>query len=158
MKSNSTGIKCLCDCGRIKVIRHDSLNFGTSGSKTCGCANIKSKESALYGPAAYQWFMDYKRGAKERNYSFELSIDYFMQLIKQNCHYCNAEPIEVLTKRKLRKSTIANGVDRKDNKQGYTIENSVPCCSTCNKMKLIHPYEDFKEHIAKIAKYMLGLK
>ena len=31
--------------------------------------------------------------------------------------------------------TVLMGIDRKDNTLGYTLENSVPCCPTCNFAK-----------------------
>ena len=44
----------------------------------------------------------------------------------------------------------SNGVDRFDSNGDYTIENSKPCCKTCNYMKKDLDYEDFKSHICHI--------
>jgi hypothetical protein len=43
-----------------------------------------------------------------------------------------------------------NGIDRVDSSMGYVAGNVVPCCSTCNRMKLDHSYDDFIAHIKKI--------
>lgn len=43
-----------------------------------------------------------------------------------------------------------NGIDRIDSTKGYSADNCVPCCSKCNRMKLDHSIEDFKNHISKI--------
>ena len=45
------------------------------------------------------------------------------------------------------------GIDRVDNSLGYTLENSVSCCSKCNYMKKTLNVENFLLHIAKIYNY-----
>ena len=45
---------------------------------------------------------------------------------------------------------LHNGVDRVNNDLGYTIENSVTCCSLCNYMKRGMSLSDFIIHINKI--------
>lgn len=42
-----------------------------------------------------------------------------------------------------------NGIDRVNSKEGYTEENSVPCCSTCNKAKLDMSFEDFRAWLSR---------
>ena len=51
-----------------------------------------------------------------------------------------------------------NGVDRVDNNIGYTLENSVSCCSWCNSMKNILPVNEFLNKIKKIHDYSLVKK
>jgi hypothetical protein len=43
-----------------------------------------------------------------------------------------------------------NGIDRIDSSRGYTPENTVPCCSTCNLMKSDSTHEAFLAHIEAI--------
>jgi hypothetical protein len=43
-----------------------------------------------------------------------------------------------------------NGIDRVDNKKGYTEENCVSCCGLCNRMKMKMGLSDFAKHIQKI--------
>ena len=43
-----------------------------------------------------------------------------------------------------------NGIDRKDSTKGYSIDNCVPCCPMCNKMKQTFTEEEFLNQIAKI--------
>ena len=52
---------------------------------------------------------------------------------------------------------IYNGVDRKDNNLGYTIDNCVPCCHRCNSMKSNLSYQNFIQHISNIYKTTMGL-
>ena len=39
---------------------------------------------------------------------------------------------------------------RKNSNIGYTIENCVPCCEMCNRMKLNYDINTFYKHIYKI--------
>jgi hypothetical protein len=47
-----------------------------------------------------------------------------------------------------------NGVDRIDSSGPYTLANTVPCCSVCNKMKMSLEARFFIEHCTKIATRM----
>ncbi len=44
-------------------------------------------------------------------------------------------------------SYAPTGIDRRDNKKGYTYNNSQPCCYTCNHMKWGMTEYNFLEHI-----------
>ena len=85
-------------------------------------------------------FSSYKSNAKQRGYPFELSLEQFDNIIKQPCHYCGKEGL--------------NGIDRKDNTQGYILDNCLPCCSRCNKVKSNYPYDDFINWIKKTYKHL----
>jgi hypothetical protein len=65
---------------------------------------------------------------------FSLSFEDFVKLteIKQ-CHYCK-EAI-FWTARNLPKNGSGYNLDRKVNAIGYTFENVVVCCKTCNRVK-----------------------
>lgn len=43
-----------------------------------------------------------------------------------------------------------NGVDRRNNLVGYEVENSIPCCTHCNRIKLNYSEEEFLNKIKKI--------
>ena len=88
-------------------------------------------------------YKKYERGAKERNLKFELTIDEFDNITKQPCFYCGEFGKE-------RDGIKYNGVDRINSTDGYSISNCVPCCETCNKMKLDYDQHDFLEHVKKI--------
>lgn len=51
-----------------------------------------------------------------------------------------------------------NGVDRINSTDGYSISNCVPCCETCNKMKLDYDQHDFLEHVKKITNNIFGME
>lgn len=85
----------------------------------------------------------YKRSARLRNLAFQLTFEQFSELVTNpnGCFYCGSqrtedEPLEV---------------DRQDNNEGYTIENSVPCCKPCNWAKRDRSAFDFVEHCKRVA-------
>ena len=42
---------------------------------------------------------------------------------------------------------IYNGLDRKDNNIGYSLDNCIPACHTCNRMKMDLSYDEFMTKI-----------
>ena len=82
-------------------------------------------------------FTMYKSGAKKRGIDWRLSKEEFLQLWQKDCNYCG-DPIETI------------GVDRIDSEHCYSIYNIVPCCVTCNVMKLALKRDDFINHCKKV--------
>jgi hypothetical protein len=87
-----------------------------------------------------------------RNIFWDLTFEQWSELVQKNCYICGGEP--VLREGKLhdtigRKVPI-NGLDRIDNKKGYTYTNVKTCCSTCNYMKHKLTTDLFMKHIDKI--------
>lgn len=98
---------------------------------------IKLRESKrIYSRSPRGRFKMYQNSAKKRNKSFELNEQDFYLLMSQNCHYCDDEK--------------SYGIDRKDSSVGYTKENSLPCCKTCNFMKRDLDYDLFIDKVKKI--------
>ena len=133
---------CECKCGNTGLVT--SRDLTSKNSKSCGCYKIET----LSLPESYAHrnsiFSTYKRNAKKYNRSFELSLDDFVFITKQDCHYCGAKPTPFSTgKHRVNGAYIGNGIDRKDNALGYTLENSLPCCWLHNEMKGTLSYEDF---------------
>jgi hypothetical protein len=81
----------------------------------------------------------YFRSARDKNLDFQLSNEEYEKIVCGNCYYCG---------------TIAdkgfNGIDRKDQTQGYVIENCVNCCQMCNYMKKSLSYGIFTKRIEHI--------
>ena len=93
----------------------------------------------------------YKRNAANRGYEFLLTTEQFRELTKLPCVYCGSPPAnKYLHTKKCRSPYVCNGVDRLDNKLGYTVENSAPCCRRCNYLKQDHSYSDFVSAIVSI--------
>ncbi len=88
-------------------------------------------------------YNSYKSSAKARGHSFNLSKKQFHMFFGKNCFYCG-EKIEFV------------GIDRFDNEMGYDLDNCVPCCSVCNKMKLNIEYEKFIQKCKQIVSVYYG--
>ncbi len=155
--------KCKCDCGTTKILLGPNITRG--GSKSCGCISLESKRLEMGESGFNRLFAEYKRGAKDRNLTFELTVTEFKHLTKGNCHYCGIIPSN--TKRVTNKGRsseeavaysgyIYNGIDRVDSKQGYSKTNCVPCCTTCNVAKNKRDYTEFKDWIKRLITFNTG--
>lgn len=71
------------------------------------------------------YYNTYKTRATKKQLEFSLTNQEFENIIKNNCFYCNKENTHL----------HCNGIDRKNNTIGYTIDNCVSCCGECNYMK-----------------------
>lgn len=152
---------CEClNCGEITTRRYDHLvrNLPDHCKK---CVKETYKHPEVLTPLM-KHFSNCKSSAKSRNILWSLTLDNFKEITQQSCYYCG-EPIKEiksLSKAGRKGSTyieyIANGIDRKDNNEGYILENSVPCCSICNRMKNKYSLDMFYDKIKKI--YNLHLK
>lgn len=136
---------CVCDCGKQKTITRTNLIAGHV--KSCGClAKLERGEAAFN-----RLFGHYKTGARLRKYSFELSVEQFKKLINEECYYCG---IVSSTYAKPAKGNNGgfyyNGVDRKNNKEGYTLDNSVACCFMCNYSKKDKDLQFFYEWVIRL--------
>jgi len=121
--------ECQCDCGVIKNIGSNTLRRGNA--KSCGCYQHDCRRLAKGEAAFNSLYADYQRSAKRRDLIFLLSTEDFRSVTKQNCHYCGAEPAQILpatTSKGLYGNYIHNGIDRVDNTKGYELNNTVPCC------------------------------
>ena len=76
-------------------------------------------------------FRNYRNNSKHKGLAFEISFKQFSHLTKQPCFYCGEVADSI------------NGLDRVDNGKGYLLDNVVPCCEWCNRMKLIYSQEEF---------------
>lgn len=142
-----------CICGRQKVI--SAYRVANGIIKSCGCIKNRRKEKSFYK----RMFHIYKRGAKNREHQFSLTLNDFINLVKQNCFYCDTTPKENATYTYLinEHTEYVNGIDRKDNSLGYTLSNTVSCCKICNSMKMKLDYKTFIERCKLIAsKYDKG--
>jgi hypothetical protein len=82
-------------------------------------------------------YKELKKNAKQRGIQMQLSKDEFILISSTSCYFCKG-------------INVTLGIDRFDNKLGYTKENCVSCCSVCNYMKAQHTAKYFIEHISKI--------
>jgi hypothetical protein len=99
-------------------------------------------------------FNSYKHSAKDRGIAFRLSKPVFRNLTSARCHYCGAIPNRFRKNKNCRGSYRYNGVDRKNNEQGYVSRNVVPCCFTCNDRKSTTGYRQFVGWIRRANRWL----
>lgn len=156
IKSKMSYWDCQCDCGNKTIKYGQNITRGSTSS--CGCLSLETKRINKGRSGFNALYLEYVSGATKRGYCFDLSKDEFEKLTKQKCHYCKAEPIKEkclnntrLTDQGAKYSAyIYNGIDRKDNKTGYVLENCVTCCNICNRAKGNLEYNVFVEYIDRI--------
>ena len=88
-----------------------------------------------------QWLRIYKLSAKKRHNDWQLTDEQFFNITEMPCWYCGTLPAP------------RNGIDRRDNTKGYVQGNVVPCCSDCNRAKLVLTEAKFLELIKRIHAY-----
>jgi hypothetical protein len=147
--------KCLCECGKIKIINGGSLKNGTSTS--CGCLqkeiakNLKIKD---FGDATKNsLYVTYLGSARKRDLNFSIDRNLFFNLVQLNCAYCGDAPKNKIKNQYGNGDYTYNGLDRIDNSKGYIEDNVVPCCRDCNNMKKTMGQQEFLDHIEKIHNY-----
>lgn len=136
--------ECECACGNITTVAAQKLLDGHT--KTCGCRH--GKPPAMRGAQQVRWI--YERNSKDRGHSFELDDSQLTSLITALCVYCNAEPSNT-----TKDGYKYNGIDRINNSIGYTMENSVTSCWTCNQMKGSLSVDEFLLAVKRIANHVL---
>lgn len=146
---------CQCDCGNTCKASISDLKRRDRGcNKGCGCL---SKKRSPFESNKLNVYRHYEKSAEQRNHTFDLSLEEFYKITQKKCFYCNIKPSQKSFSKKQKNSKknpfIYNGIDRVDNDKGYMIDNCVPCCGTCNKMKRKLSKENFLEHIKQIYKH-----
>jgi hypothetical protein len=139
--------KCKCVCGKEAFVLTTRLIRGHT--RSCGClrgratAEINRRKAALDNTYCLnKLYSNYRRDGLRRGLPFDLS--YCNTIPKQVYKHPTAEYIDPL---------LYNGVDRKNNLEGYVVENCVSCCGTCNKAKMTSSYEDFLDWIRKVYRH-----
>lgn len=166
-------LKCLCECGNETITYKHKVVSGHTTS--CGCVqdqNRKRRQTDIGDAAFNQYFRSYKRGARDRDLSFELTIEQFKELISKPCHYTGKPPRKFnpyldksgkvytvkgkhyRSKESVDKAWIeVSGIDRIDNSIGYILENCVPCTPGINWAKRAMKYDDFIKMAYDIVAY-----
>lgn len=101
--------------------------------------NIEKRKEYMRGPDGR--YFNYKFSAKKMGRVWELSKETAFAFFRSSCHYCGVPPNPL------------NGIDRKDNGQGYIEINCLPCCSVCNYAKRTMKYADFMAWVDRITMF-----
>jgi len=142
---------CQCSCGNSH--RVVGLLLARGSVKSCGCRRKHS-----FGLATKMHVLrNYQHSAERRGLEFVLTPGQFFKLTQLPCHYCGKPPGKSVTasQPKLKNGDfLYNGLDRVDSRKGYTIENTVPCCTTCNYAKGTATAEEFTSWVKLVHKHL----
>lgn len=92
-------------------------------------------------------YEQYRYKAEERGLEFKLTKEQFRKLVAGRCYYCGAWA-----------GSRVLGIDRKDNRRGYTLQNSIGCCGPHNFMKGQMNEFEFLAEVRLIADYQEQLR
>lgn len=85
--------------------------------------NLKNRHKIRRLPSTRYTML--KSYAKKKEHPFTINKQEYFELISKPCYYCKNSLLE----------ETGGGLDRIDNNKGYVIENVLPCCGTCNKIR-----------------------
>lgn len=150
---------CECICGNRSIVARFQLINGIS--KSCGCMRhlqiAESTENRLgrnqVETARLQVIEEYKKRARDTGREFDLSDQDLDELFSGNCFYCQRPPSNRKKTANKQDGFVYSGIDRTNNDKGYTKENTVSCCVTCNTSKRAMSKEVFLDHCRKVVYY-----
>jgi hypothetical protein len=88
-----------------------------------------------------------KHQAKRRELVWEISYELFCCLINSRCSYCH----------QLTPESTGSGLDRVDNEKGYSVENVIPCCGMCNRLRGVNfTVEETRVMVSALLKFRTG--
>lgn len=135
---------CICDCGNTRKVRTTFLVTGRV--TTC---ELEAKQNAN---------AKYKKEAKYRNISFDLTKEQFVEISSRDCYHCGEKPKLInYSKNSLDPKwgeVHANGVDRIDSKLGYNQINCVSSCWRCNSSKNDQTLKEFRSWVERTYEHM----
>lgn len=122
-------------CTRCKSVKELSSFYKMSSN-----CKRKSKDGYSYHCRTCDKLNHYKDHDSKRNLKCDLTAKYMDEhILNQPCTYCG---------------DIYNiGCDRIDNTKGHTMDNVVPCCSICNKLRIDEfSVEEMKNHFGPVVR------
>lgn len=146
---------CDCDCGGHKIASAQNLKNGSTNS--CGCLFSESMSNRITQSNITNINMvikNYKRGAKTRNLTWNLSFEQVKNIIEKPCVYCGGYGTNKIKANKYGDDYFYSGIDRINSNIGYEINNVASCCNICNRAKNNMELDDFNKWRLQLAKYV----
>lgn len=152
--------RCECACGRFTKSRHTDL--ASDQAHSCGCLRRQQMSDHPIGRkekgSSYLRYMFsyYSRNARVKKLNFSLTVDQFKALVTGCCNYCGAPPAEAANRSRPRLKNIFygtiphNGIDRLIPARGYSADNTVSCCTTCNIAKHTMTEQEFTAWVDRV--------
>lgn len=160
IRRNANGLYCSRKCSGAVKSEITQEKYASSGGKACKrCEEFKplSEFWPLPNPPYYRSecktcrnnksarkFAFYRDKAKLQNIPFSITQEYFFEVLKKSCEYCNE------------KSHLSIGFLNFEN--GYANDNCISICRVCSKLKGKINDDDFKAQCIKIYKNLENKK
>lgn len=161
------------ECNKCHMVQSQSIpNMNRHKGNVCyyckhpnATRNHQGGKGVISGPIEERFYNYYKGRIKSDNLNgkkykeWNLSLEEFSTLVRGNCAYCGDSPQNdnqwSRNKRKISadEDYSFNGIDRVNSNIGYTLDNCVSCCPTCNSMKSDMDKDLFLKHITRIYTY-----
>jgi hypothetical protein len=138
-KIEGVGGSGICQHNRQTHTCSDCKELGIGG--VCLCSHGRRRCLICDSKGSYN---RHRQVAEDREISTTLTYDEFKCLIR-DCEYCGRSVEEL----------GSMGIDRVDNTLGYVFSNCVPCCGTCNTMKMALGLSEFLDHVRRIADHQM---
>jgi hypothetical protein len=141
---------CCKHCNRLKHILHPVFfikkaelikNYQTNTLDEVTRNEFYRKWSIYIHKSPTPYIYVKRMSEEKRGLEFTLTKEHYETLIYKPCYLCGF------------KNIVGNGLDRQETSKGYTYENVLPCCSTCNMMKAFYNKDDFIKQVTKIAHF-----
>ena len=142
---------CVCLCSEATKLEIEGRALFSLTFPSCGCVKRIGPGRKSSGQGGFTYLLcRYRFSAKRKGLAFELKAEDFKKLTSSPCHYCGSLPALKSQQKQGFGAYIYNGIDRVDNAEGYTVENTVPCCRMCNVAKNTHSLQDFLAWIKNV--------
>ena len=156
LKITGLGLKkfeAVCNsCGKEQQVYRTHINKILSTGKMHGCSCSRRRETTT---SEYKWrFGSYKQAAEKRGLGWNLSYDEFIELTQRQCYYCGMEPeLRPSHHKRWDFKFPMSGIDRVDSSKGYYPDNTVACCTHCNRAKWDYSLDEFYSWLDRVVEH-----
>lgn len=129
-------VECTCECGKVQQVRILSLTSGKSVSCTCAGGihkRAKAKELAV-GNLSKTHLHEYKRCAKRRDISWDVTPEYIWELLVKQDFKCALSGLPLILELQVGPHNTAS-LDRIDSTKAYEEGNVQWVHKDINRMK-----------------------
>lgn len=127
-----------CDCGENRCVTSSALLNGNTTSCGCSRTTINNNHPSFrgYKEIGGKLWNGWKKAAKERGFSFDISIEYAYDLFIKQDRKCALTGLPLCFANAISKDVSRTAsIDRIDSKQGYIIGNIQWVHKTINRIK-----------------------
>jgi len=161
IRRSADGIYCGRGCSGASRAKSTQNKYNIDGGKNCKrCNEFKPLDnfSSLPNPPYYRseckrchnfkparFYNVYKEKSVKNSQEFKISMDYFLKYQDMECFYCGS-------------SIKGIRIETKIFSVGFTDDNIISCCRSCQKFKSGNDHDNFLKMCELISNYTRGKK